>query len=241
MPGVQYFSGQVLDMAEFTRLAQAHGCRVGFDLAHAVGNVPLKLHDWGCDFAVWCSYKYLNSGPGAVAGCFVHQRHSGSRGLPRFAGWWGHDKQTRFQMGPEFIPSPGADAWQLSNPPIMALAPVRVSLDIFHAAGMDRLRAKSMRLTAYMKALLEQLLSSQINILTPSDPAQRGCQLSIQVDQGRESGRRVFEELERRGVICDWREPDVIRVAPTPLYNGFYDVYRFVNTLKSIIEGDQHG
>jgi kynureninase len=235
LPGVQYFSGQLLDMAQMTRLAHDHGCRVGFDLAHAVGNVPLKLHDWGCDFAVWCSYKYLNGGAGAVAGCFVHQRHSGNRELPRFAGWWGHEQETRFQMGPKFIPSPGADAWQLSNPPIMALAPVRVSLDIFHAAGMDRLRAKSMRLTAYMKALLEQLLSSQINILTPSDPAQRGCQLSIQVDQGRESGRRVFEELERRGVICDWREPDVIRVAPTPLYNRFEEVHRFAHTLQQIM------
>ena len=235
LPGVQYFSGQVLAMAEMTRLAQAQGCRVGFDLAHAIGNVPLQLHDWGCDFAVWCSYKYLNSGAGAVAGCFVHQRHSGQQDLPRFAGWWGHDSKTRFQMGPEFKPSTGADAWQLSNPPILALAPVRVSLDIFHAAGMDRLRAKSIQLTAYMANLLAQLLADQVDILTPADPAQRGCQLSIQFRQGRTSGRRVFEELERRGVICDWREPDVIRVAPVPLYNRFEEVHRFVHTLQQVL------
>jgi len=236
LPGIQYFSGQWLDLARMTQLARSNGCRIGLDLAHAVGNVPLQLHDWGCDFAVWCTYKYLNSGAGAVAGCFVHERHSGNHELPRFAGWWGHDKDSRFKMGPEFIPSPGADAWQLSNPPILALAPVRVSLEIFHSAGMIRLRQKSIKLTAYLQSLLEQLLPEQIRILTPGDPEARGCQLSLQVGAGRDRGREVFAELERCNVICDWREPDVIRVAPAPLYNGFEEVYRFVSIMQQVLK-----
>jgi kynureninase len=239
MPGVQYFSGQLQDIGEVTRLAHAKGARAGFDLAHAAGNVPLALHDSGCDFAVWCSYKYMNSGPGAVAGCFVNKRWSGRADLPRFAGWWGHDPESRFRMGPHFEPAPGADAWQLSNPPILALAPVRVSLPIFLEAGMDRLRKKSIHLTGYLEFLLNQRLGERVRILTPADPNQRGCQLSLQMGRGRDQGRRIFEALEAKDVICDWREPDVIRVAPTPLYNSYSDVHRFVDELALAIDQER--
>ena len=236
LPGVQYYTGQVFDMAEIARTARAKGCAVGFDLAHAVGNVPLRLHDWGPDFAVWCSYKYLNSGPGSVAGCFVHERHANDGLLPRFAGWWGHDKTTRFRMAPDFTPIPGAEGWQLSNPPILSLAAVRASLDLFAEAGyIAPLRGKSERLTGYLEWLLAERLGERIEIITPHEPHRRGCQLSLKVTRG--SGRALFDRLEAAGVVGDWREPDVIRVAPTPLYNRFEDCWRFVETLRNMLEG----
>ena len=230
-PGVQYLTGQAFDLARVARLAHAAGARIGFDLAHAIGNLDVALHDSGADFAVWCSYKYLNSGPGAVAGCFVHERHARAA-LPRLAGWWGHDQATRFEMGPEFRPTPGADGWQLSNPPILALAPLKVSLDVFHRAGMKRLRAKSLELTAYLESLIRSRLSRVLEIATPVEPARRGCQLSLRVQGPRESGRSLFEHLGRDGVVCDWREPDVIRVAPTPLYNRRIDCLAFVRSVE---------
>jgi len=232
LPGVQYRTGQVFDLRRVTELGHRKGCVVGFDLAHAVGNMPLHLHDTHCDFAVWCSYKYLNSGPGAVAGAFVHVRHAHTP-RPRFAGWWGHDQATRFQMGPQFVPTPGADGWQLSNPPILALAPVRVSLEIFHRAGMARLREKSLALTGHLSALIETHLHDVLEIATPSVPAQRGCQLSLRVRAGREAGRALFERLGAHGVIGDWREPDVIRVAPVPLYNSYSDCVRFIDAVRA--------
>ena len=231
LPGVQYLSGQVLDLKRIAALAQRHGCSVGFDLAHAVGNVPLDLHDSGADFAVWCSYKYLNSGPGAVAGCFVHERHARSD-RPRFAGWWGHDQSTRFKMGPDFHATPGADGWQLSNPPILALAPLRVSLEIFHRAGSVRLREKSLALTGYFAELIESTLAGVIEIATPREAARRGCQLSLRVKGPREAGRGLFEHLTANGIIVDWREPDIIRAAPTPLYNRFADCAHFVRAVQ---------
>jgi kynureninase len=219
-------------LKEITRITHGHGSRIGFDLAHGAGNLLLDLHDSGADFAVWCSYKYLNSGPGAVAGCFVHERHANSD-RPRFAGWWGHDRNTRFRMGPEFIPTPGADGWQLSNPPILALAPLRVSLDIFQRAGMGNLRAKSGQLTGYLERLIRERLSDTLQIVTPAQPERRGCQLSLQVVGGRERGRALFEHLTSLGIIGDWREPDVIRISPTPLYNRFADVLHFVRAVES--------
>lgn len=231
LPGVQYLSGQAFDLAAIARAAHAKGCMVGFDLAHAAGNLELALHDSGCDFAVWCSYKYLNSGPGAVAGCFVHERHARTD-LPRFAGWWGHDQATRFRMAPEFVATPGADGWQLSNPPILALAPLRVSLGIFRSAGMPTLRAKSKALTAYFDELIRAHAGDVLDIATPNDPARRGCQLSLRVKGPREAGRSLFEHLHRRGIVVDWREPDVIRAAPTPLYNRRIDCLRFVLAVR---------
>ena len=228
-PGVQYASGQVFDLKRITTAAHAAGSAVGFDLAHSAGNVPLALHDSGCDFAAWCSYKYLNSGAGGVAGCFVHEKHSQREDLPRFHGWWGHDQQSRFKMGHQFVPSPGADAWQLSNPPIMAMAPVRVSLAEFEAAGMDRLRAKSLKMTGYLADLIQAELDDVLEIVTPLEESRRGCQLSLRVRAGREQGRTLFEYLEANGVITDWREPDIVRAAPVPLYNRFEDCWGFVN------------
>ncbi|MDG1286967.1 MAG: kynureninase [Rickettsiales bacterium] len=222
--GVNYYTGQLFDMAAITKAGHAKGAQVGFDLAHAAGNVPLKLHEWGVDFACWCSYKYLNSGPGSVSGCFVHERHA-QADLPRFNGWWGHDKETRFKMGPNFKAIGGAESWQLSNPPILSLAAVKASLEIFDEVGMDKLRKKSLKITGYMEFLLDSLKCDAFDILTPRDTNQRGAQLSIVVN---ENGKKVFEALEAAGVICDWREPNCIRVAPMPLYNSYADVYRFV-------------
>ncbi|MBN8482730.1 MAG: kynureninase [Xanthomonadales bacterium] len=227
LPGVQYLSGQAFDLRAITEAAQARGCVVGFDLAHAAGNLDLALHDSGCDFAVWCSYKYLNSGPGAVAGAFVHERHAHTA-RPRFAGWWGHDKGSRFRMGPEFVPTPGADGWQLSNPPILALAPLRVSLALFREAGMARLRAKSLALTGYLEWLLREQVADVVEIATPREAQRRGCQLSLRVRGPREAGRALFEHLQARGIVVDWREPDVMRAAPTPLYNRHVDCRRLV-------------
>lgn len=231
LPGVQYRTGQVFDLKRIADLAQRKGCVVGFDLAHSVGNVPVNLHDSGGDFAVWCSYKYLNSGPGAVAGCFVHDRHAHTR-RPRLAGWWGHDQATRFKMGPDFSPTPGADGWQLSNPPILALAPLRVSLDIFHRAGGIPLREKSLALTGYLSWLIETRLAHVVEILTPREPDRRGCQLSLRVKGGRDAGRALFAHLSANGIIGDWREPDTIRVAPTPLYNRHMDCLHFARTVE---------
>jgi kynureninase len=231
LPGVQYLTGQALDLKAITDCAHAHGCLVGFDLAHAVGNLALNLHDSACDFAVWCSYKYLNSGPGAVAGAFVHERHANTT-RPRFAGWWGHEKASRFQMGPQFRPTPGADGWQLSNPPILALAPLRMSLEVFERAGVQRLRAKSLRLTGYLEWMIRTRLDDVLDIATPSDPARRGCQLSLRVKGPRESGRQLFEHLQRDAIVVDWREPDVIRAAPTPLYNRHMDCRRLVESIR---------
>jgi kynureninase len=235
LPGVQYYSGQAFDLRRITAAGHKAGCRVGFDLAHAVGNLPLQLHDSGADFAVWCNYKYMNAGPGAVAGCFVHERHAKAFDLPRLAGWWGHDKSSRFRMGPDFVPMAGAEGWQLSNPPVLGLAPLLASLDIFEAAGMPALREKSLQLTAYLEFLLKEKLAEHIHILTTADPAQRGCQLSLRLHKGRDAARQVFEKLEEAGVTSDWREPDVIRVAPVPLYNSFMDVFRFVEILEGLV------
>ena len=227
LPGVQYLTGQAFDLRAITERAHRQGCVVGFDLAHATGNIDLQLHDSHCDFAVWCSYKYLNSGPGAVAGAFVHERHAHTP-RPRLSGWWGHDKSTRFRMGPEFVPTPGADGWQLSNPPILALAPLRVSLAIFREAGRARLRAKSEALTGYLEWLLREHVADVIDIATPREPARRGCQLSLRVRGPREAGRSLFEHLQAGGIVVDWREPDVLRAAPTPLYNRHVDCQRLV-------------
>lgn len=230
--GVNYATGQAFDMPGITKAGHRKGCVVGFDLAHAAGNVPLNLHDWGPDFAVWCSYKYLNGGPGCVAGCFAHERHARSFDLSRFAGWWGHDEKTRFEMAPDFCPMPGAEGWQLSNPPILALAPLRASMDIFHEVGMDRLRAKSVSLTGYLEFLLDQHASPKYSIITPREPARRGAQISIRLPH---RGRAFCEELAVTGVIGDWREPDTFRVAPVPLYNSYRDVYEFVQRFSGVL------
>jgi len=223
--GINYANGQWFDIEGITKAGQGKGCVVGCDLAHAAGNVPLRLHDWGPDFAVWCSYKYLNGGPGCVAGCFVHDRHARAWQLPRFAGWWGHDEANRFQMAPDFHPMAGAEGWQLSNPPIMALAPLRASMEIFAEAGMERLRAKSLLLTGYMEFLLSRIASTKFSIITPPEPSRRGAQLSIRLFH---DGRALCDRLIAEGVIGDWREPDTFRVAAVPLYNSCRDVYRFV-------------
>ncbi|MAT40396.1 MAG: kynureninase [Ectothiorhodospiraceae bacterium] len=230
--GVQYYSGQLFDMKRIAELGHSHGCTVGFDLAHAAGNVPLHLHDWDVDFAAWCSYKYLNAGPGSTAGIFVHERHAGRTDIPRFAGWWGHDKETRFQMGTEFVPIPTAESWQLSNPPILPLAALRASLDIFDAHGMEALRTKSEKLTGFLLEALDAACSQYCTVFTPREPARRGCQLSIKVH---ENGKAVFDALIERGVICDWREPDIIRIAPVPLYNTFQDAFNFVRIFHELL------
>ncbi|MGY6588345.1 MAG: kynureninase [Wenzhouxiangella sp.] len=234
-PGVQYATGQVFDLARIARACQRCGTTLGLDLAHAVGNVPLALHDIGADFAVWCSYKYLNAGPGAVAGCFVHERHANHQGL-RLAGWWGHEEKTRFRMGPEFKPTPGAEGWQLSNPPVLALAPLWASLKVFSEAGMDRLRRCSLEMTGHLAHQVQERLGERIEIKTPLEPHRRGCQLSLKVRGRREVGRRLFERLEAHGVVGDWREPDIIRVAPAPLYNTLDDCNALVDMMEELID-----
>jgi kynureninase len=231
LAGVNFFTGQLFDIERITATAQAHGIVVGFDLAHAVGNVPLTLHDWNADFAVWCSYKYLNAGPGAVAGAFVHERHATNTKLPRLAGWFGNDPNTRFRLHlePEFVPVASADGWQISNPSIFAMAPLRASLAIFDDAGeMEPLRAKSIRLTSYLEFMLTEIGSKKFTVITPREPNARGCQLSI---LAHEHPKQLLKELETAGVKCDFREPNVIRVAPTPLYNTFHEVWRFARIL----------
>jgi kynureninase len=237
LPGIQYYTGQLLDIGELTRHAHAKGCVVGFDLAHAAGNVELALHDWDVDFAAWCTYKYLNAGPGSVGAAFVHERHA-KADLPRFAGWWGHDEATRFRMGPEFRAIPGAAGWQLSNPPILSLSAIRASLDVFdEAGGMAPLRQKSVALTGYFESLLHARLPGVVDVITPGDPERRGCQLSFQIRGAELAPREVFARLEASGVTCDWREPNVIRAAPVPLYNSFVDVWECVDRLASVMNG----
>ncbi len=233
MGGVNFLTGQVMDMPRITSAARAQGCVVGWDLAHAAGNIPMRLHDWDVDFAAWCSYKYLNSGPGAVAGCFVHERHGSNPDIPRYGGWWGNDPATRFrmQLEPDFVPRAGADGWQISNPPILSLAPLVASLELFDRAGMDDLRAKSITLTRYLRFLLELLPGvayKRFTIITPRERAAQGCQLSLLVH---ERAKDVLKAIESRGVVCDFREPNVIRAAPTPLYNTFHDAWRFASIL----------
>jgi len=231
LAGVNFFTGQFFDIAAVTTAAQKHGVAVGIDLAHAVGNVPLSMHDWNVDFAVWCSYKYLNSGPGAVAGAFVHERHATNTELPRLAGWFGNDPNTRFrmQLEPEFLPVPSADGWQISNPPIFSMAPLLASLALFdQAGGMQPLREKSKKLTGYLEFLLERAGTNRFTVITPRDPEARGCQLSI---LAHENPKELHRKLEAAGVKADFREPNVIRAAPAPLYNSFHDVWRFAKIL----------
>lgn len=237
LPGVQYVTGQVFDLERITAAAHRVGARAGFDLAHMAGNVPLALHDSACDFAAWCSYKYLNGGPGAISGCFVHQRHHDRPDLPRLTGWWGHDADSRFRMGQDFVPAAGADAWQLSNPPILAMAPLLASLDLFDQAGMTALRRKSVIMTDYLEDLLDARVPQLIESITPrqraAHQAVRGCQLSLRVRSGRQTGRALFDWLADQGMVCDWREPDIIRVAPVPLYNRYEDVWRLVDGIST--------
>jgi len=227
-----YYSGQHFPLKKITELGHKHGCMVGFDLAHGAGNIQPDLHETGADFAVWCSYKYLNSGPGSLGGCFVHERHAHNEKLDRFTGWWGHNKKTRFNMRQEFDALPGAEGWQLSNPPILSMAAIRASLDVFAEAGFENLRKKSEKLTGYLEFLLDQLNNDTINLITPRNKEERGCQLSIQL---KSANKEYHTKLTQLGVISDWREPDVIRVAPAPLYNNFEDVYAFVQRLKQIL------
>jgi kynureninase len=235
---VNYLTGQWFDMARITAAAKDRGCMVGWDLAHAAGNVPMKLHDWGADFAAWCTYKYLNSGPGAVAGAWVHERQLGGQplrggsSLPRFEGWWGTDPATRFQMKPDIAPPASVEAWQLSNPPILALAPVKASMQIFDKVGMPALREKSLKLTAYLEQLIDTELKGKIEILTPRNPSERGAQLSLVV---KGATRSLERRLHDEGIIVDFREPNVIRVAPTPLYNSFADCWGLVQGLKNLV------
>ena len=230
MGGVNFLTGQALDLQAITDAGHRMGATVGFDLAHAVGNLPMKLHDWNVDFAAWCTYKYLNSGPGAIAGVFVHERHGANRELPRLAGWWGNDPDTRFRMHLEdrFVPVPSAESWQISNPPVLAMAPLRASLDLFDSIGMDALRARSLELTGYLRRRLESVPDRRYRITTPSDPAAHGCQLSIVVDTDAES---AFRTIESMGVVADFRPPSTIRIAPTPLYNTFVECHRFATMM----------
>ena len=232
--GVNYYSGQLFELGALAAAAKRAGIMVGYDLAHAVGNAPLSLHDWDVDFAVWCSYKYLNGGPGAPGGCFVHKRHGDDTSIQRFAGWWGNDPNTRFQMRSDFTPRTSADGWQLSNPPILSMAPLRASMDLFEQAGFARLRAKSEALTGYLEALLSAIPSSPVRVLTPSNPAERGCQLSLYIAG---KGRAVHDALRAKGILTDYREPDVVRMAPTPMYNSYGDVWQTANAMREVLTG----
>jgi kynureninase len=235
MGGINYYTGQVFDMEAITKAGHAVGAIVGFDLAHAAGNVPLKMHDWGVDFAVWCTYKYLNSGPGGTSGTYVHERHGNNPDLPRFAGWWGHDAQARFQMKKGFMPMQGAEGWQVSNGQIIPFAMHRASLELFDEAGMDNLRAKSEKLTGYLEYLIDDVHAGKevMEMITPRDPQARGCQISLLV---KKDARVLFDKLMEAGIIVDYREPNVIRVAPTPLYNSFEEVYRFSEILHECLQ-----
>jgi kynureninase len=233
LPGVQYLTGQVLDIAAITAAGHRAGCTVGFDLAHAIGNVELDLHGAEADFAAWCNYKYLNGGPGCVGGAFVHERHVRRTDLPRLAGWWGHDRATRFDMGPRFDPIPGAAGWQVGNPPILAMAPLAASLEHFAAVGLPALRRKSEALTGYLDALIRARVPGRATILTPADPGSRGAALSLRLECARERARSAFEGLLARGIVPDWREPGVIRAAPVPFYNTYDDAWRFVDALAA--------
>jgi kynureninase len=232
-PGVQYITGQAFNLKRIADAARRAGARIGFDLAHQVGNVPLDLHDSGCDFAAWCHYKYLNAGPGAVAGCFVHERHHNTTDLPRFNGWWGNARQSRFMMAHDFDAACGADAWQISTPLLLSMAPLRASLQIFDEAGLERLRAKSIAMTRFLIDGIHEHLHELLQILTPVEAERRGSQLSLRVRFGRTDGRALFEYLEANGVLADWREPDVIRVAPVPLYNSFMDCFELLQVTRA--------
>ncbi len=227
-----YYSGQSYPLKKITDLGHKYNCKVGFDLAHGAGNIQPNLHDTGADFAVWCSYKYLNSGPGSLGGCFVHERHANNKDLKRFAGWWGHNKETRFNMRKDFDALPGAEGWQLSNPPILSMAAIRASLDVFEEAGFENLRKKSVKLTGFLEFLLDEMNNESISVITPRNPEERGCQLSIQV---KNADKNLHTKLTEASVISDWREPDVIRIAPAPLYNSFSDVFQFVQKLKQAV------
>jgi len=234
--GVNYYTGQLFDMKRIAAKAHQFGITVGFDLAHAAGNVPLKLHDWGVDFAAWCTYKYLNSGPGSISGVFVHEKHANDKELPRFAGWWGHNKEERFKMESGFDPIAGAEGWQLSNAPVFSMAPHLASLEIFHEVGMDKLRTKSLKMTAFMEKLIRNVADAndaRIEIITPENPESRGCQLSL-LTHG--YGKEVFDYLQKNGVFSDWREPNVIRIAAVPLYNSYLDCYCFAELLNSALK-----
>ena len=236
--GVNYYTGQLFDMKTMTEKAHAAGAVAGFDLAHAAGNIKLQLHDWGVDFAVWCSYKYLNSSPGGVAGMFVHERHEFDETLPRFAGWWGYDKETRFEMKPGFVPMKGAEGWQLSNAPVLGMAAHLASLEIFDEVGMDALCEKRDQLTAYLEFIIDDITTRRkedcsFEIITPRDQSKRGAQLSI-LAHGQ--GKALFDAMTKEGVVADWREPNVIRVAPVPMYNSYEDVYRFGQILENSIQ-----
>jgi kynureninase len=234
--GVNYYTGQVFDMPTIVKATHAVGALCGFDLAHAAGNVELKLHDWNVDFACWCSYKYMNSGPGGVSGVFIHQKHITNEALQRFAGWWGYKKSTRFKMDKGFEPIPTAEGWQLSNAPVLSMAAHKASLDIFEEAGFNKLVLKSKQLAAYLHFILKNINQQQtekvIEIITPSDEAEHGCQVSMLMLK---DGKKIFDELMKQGVIADWREPNVIRVAPVPLYNSFEDIYRFGEIISKVI------
>lgn len=235
--GVNYYTGQVFDMAKITEAGHEVGARVGFDLAHGAGNIKLHLHDWKVDFAAWCSYKYLNSGPGGISGVYIHEKHASNPELPRFGGWWGHDKQIRFLMEPGFQPMKTAEAWQLSNAPVFAMAPHKASLDIFMEAGFDNLIKKRKQLTGYLAFVLDELSKQsstvRFEIITPREEKRRGAQLSVYCHG---KGKELFDELTKNGVVADWREPNVIRMAPVPLYNSFMDIYRFGDILKNSIQ-----
>lgn len=233
--GVNYYTGQLFDMAEITKVGHNAGAMVGFDLAHAAGNVKLDLHNWGADFAAWCSYKYLNSGPGGISGVFVHERHANNPDLPRFAGWWGYKEDTRFLMEKGYVPMEGAAGWQLSNAPVLSMAAHKASLEIFDEVGMDALNEKAEKLTGYLEFIINDIAkkhNANFEIITPKEPENRGCQLSILMHG---QGKEMFDKLTEDGVIADWREPNVIRMAPVPLYNSFEDVYRFGNILEESI------
>lgn len=235
MAGIQYYSGQQFDMEAISKAAHEVGAYAGFDLAHAAGNALLKLHDWDVDFATWCSYKYMNSGPGNISGIYVHERFAERPDLPRFAGWWGHDEGQRFKMEKGFLPMFGADGWQLANTNILALAAHQASLDIFMEAGIENLRNKSISLTGYLEYLIREISgeSGILEIITPENPSERGCQLSLLIHRG---GKAVFDEWYQHGVVGDWRNPNVIRLAPTPLYNSYMDVFRFAKILEQSIK-----
>jgi len=230
--GVNYYTGQYLDLKKIASLGHAKDCMVGIDLAHGAGNIQPDLHDSGVDFAAWCTYKYLNSGPGSLAGLFVHEKHANNKDLKRFAGWWNHNKETRFNMRQPFDVIPGAEGWQLSNPPILSMAAIKASLDMFKEVGMDAIRRKSVKLTGYFEFLINEFENDKIKIITPANPKERGCQLSIQM---KDADKKLHQKLTRANIITDWREPDVIRCAPVPLYNTFQDVYHMVEKLKMIL------
>jgi kynureninase len=233
--GVQYYTGQFFDLEAITKAGHAQGANVGFDLAHAAGNLPLQLHDSGADFACWCGYKYLNGGPGTLSGCFVHERHLDRDDVIKLAGWWSNDVSTRFEMREQIDWAKGADAWQISNPPILSTAPLLTALDIHNRAGMQALRDKAIALTGFLEQGLLALVGEHIEIITPDDPHKRGCQLSVRMLAGKDSGHQLYQSLYDRGHICDWRNPDIMRIAPVPLYNSFSDVHRLLDCMQDLL------